>query len=86
MPEISRKEDGSVRSLTWSHPERFPPELQLPPGTFHLMVEMGQFNHRSLADTEPSGLPEMRQTTDGLATHLFPSLERFHPVNARLNG
>jgi hypothetical protein len=86
MPEIGRREDGSVQSLTWSHPERLPDDAELPPGTFYLIVEVGKLNPRSLENTGPSILPEMRQTTDGLATHLFPSLERFHPVNARLNG
>jgi hypothetical protein len=86
MPSIGRDENGSVASLVWSHPERLPPDAQLPPGVFYLIVEVGKHNPRPMENTGPSDLPEMRQTTDGLATHLFPTLERFHPVSARLNG
>lgn len=86
MPSISRREDGSVHSLVWSTPERLPAEAQLPPGTFYLIVELGQSNEPSSEETESSDLPEMRQSTNGLATHLFPSLQRFHPSNAHLNG
>lgn len=86
MPTIHRDENGAVNGLTWSTPERFPSDLQLPPGTFYLIVEVGQRNEPSLEETESSDLPEMRQSTNGLATHLFPSFQRFHPSNTRLNG
>lgn len=86
MPSISRLQDGSIHSLVWGPSERLPKEAQFPPGTSYVIVEAGHFIARSLEQTGPSNLPEMRQTTDGLATHLFPSLKRFHPQNARLNG
>ena len=61
MPKIQRWEDGLVHSLVWDHPERFPPTAELPPGTFYLIVEMGEINTPSLKQTQPSELPELLQ-------------------------
>ncbi|MBL9062515.1 hypothetical protein [Tabrizicola sp.] len=91
MPKISRREDGSIRSLTWSHPERFPPEVQLPPGTFYLIVGLppgfpGVVLSASAGETVPSALPEMREPSAKLGN--FPNDPRrwFRPVKARLSG
>jgi hypothetical protein len=89
MPSIRRREDGTVKSLSWSHPERFPLDVQLPPGTFHLIVEsdthipLAQISP-SLEESEPSDLPQMRETTDSLAT--LRTRKWLHPLKARING
>ena len=91
MPKIFRSEDGTVNSLSWSYPERFPPEVQLPPGTFHLIVETdthippAQISP-SLEDSEPSDLPLMRETPYSQVGARFPTRKRLHPLQARLNG
>lgn len=91
MPEISRREDGSIRSLTWSHPERFPPEVQLPSGTFYLIVGLspgfpGVVLSASAEETVPSTLPKMREPSASLGN--FPNDTRrwFRPEDARLSG
>lgn len=90
MPAIQRREDGSVASLVWSHPERFPPEVQLPPGTFYLIVDSyPSVPARLLAPapevTQPSDLPQMRETLYGLVTVRGIVSHRFLPQQARLN-
>jgi hypothetical protein len=89
MPSIHRREDGSVRSLVWSRPERLPAEVKLPTGTFYLIVELDshippQLLSPTLDESEPSNLPMMRETIDNLVT--LPIRKRLHPVEARLNG
>lgn len=84
MPSISRLEDGSVHSLVWSHPERFPPEVRVPPGTFYLIVEVGQHNTPSMEETEPSSLPEMRQKSDLNRIFLYPQRVRINDQPFRL--
>jgi hypothetical protein len=89
MPSIDRREDGSVRSLVWSSPERLPAEVKLPTGTFYLIVELDshiplQLLSPTLDESKPSNLPMMRETIDNLVT--LPTRKRLHPVEARLNG
>lgn len=91
MPKIFRREDSTVRSLSWAHPERFPSDVKLPPGTFHLNVELGSHIPQklispSLEESELSDLPQMRETTDGLAKLRNTTSVRLHPLQARLNG
>jgi hypothetical protein len=89
MPSINRREDGSVYSLVWSQPERLPAYVQLPPGTFYLIVESdthippAQISP-SLEESEPSDLPRMRETTDRLST--LRTRKWLHPLQVRLNG
>lgn len=91
MPSIHQNEDGSVDSLVWSHPERFPPEVKLPPGTFYLIVD--RYPHIPsnlisplLENSGPSYLPHMRETTDGLTKIRNTVRHRFHPQQARVNS
>lgn len=91
MPDILRREDDSVESLAWSNPERFPPEVKLSPGTFYLIVASytpipTNLISPSLANSEPSDLPHMRETTDGLAKLRNTVQNRFHPLLALING
>ncbi len=91
MPSIDRREDGSVRSLVWSTPERLPADVHLPTGTFYLIVELDShiplwLLSPSLEESEPSNLPMMRETTYNQTKARFPTRKRLHPVEARLNG
>lgn len=89
MPSIDRREDGSVASLIWSYPERFPADVQLPPGTFYIIVRL--YTHipltqisPSLEESEPSSLPKMRETTD--SHDILGGRKWLHPEQARFNG
>lgn len=90
MPEILRREDGSVDSLVWGQPERFPPEVRLPPGTFYLIVQTSPSTPPRLItpfpeESQPSDLPQMRETSDGLVQRSNFVIHRFHPQLARIN-
>lgn len=91
MPKIGRRDDGSVSYLVWGTPERLPAEVQLPPGTFYLIVELGShippaLISPSLEESDPSDLPMMRETPYSQVKARFPTRKRLHPVQARLNG
>lgn len=88
MPYIGRDKDGQVHYLTWSHPERLPSGAKLPPGVFHLTLELGQIATPTMDMTNPSEIPEMREAkAEHIASkRLFPTTKRFYPLHAHLNG
>lgn len=90
MPEIHRREDGSVASLVWGQPERFPPGVKLPPGTFYLIVQTSPRTPPRLItpfpeESQPSDLRQMSETSDGLVQRGNYVIHRFHPQQARIN-
>jgi hypothetical protein len=83
-PSVFKDGDGKVNLLVWSNTMSLPAAAPVPAGTFHLSVDIGQYNSPPLEKTQPSDLPDMRQIIETSSTFLFPLGVEFNGKSFRL--